>query len=503
MSDWTEKYRPVTLDGVVGNPSAVNTLRSWAKSWSSGTPSKRAVVLMGSPGIGKTTSAEALAREMGWDVVEMNASDQRSAEEIENVALRGSMFDSFGDDGSFGSSAEGKRKLIILDEADNFFGREDRGAVPAVARLIRESRQPVILIVNDFYELSRKSPVIKNDTLQITFKKASPATVAKVLRGIADAEGVEVDEAAMAEIVDNASGDLRAAIRNLQSLALGTDSVTPEMAKGLSPRDVRKDMYALMAAIFRSGDPSEARLTMMKVDADPSDAETWVDGNLPFEYADRGDLVRGYEALCRADLFLSRVHRRQYYRFMAYASDMMSMGVSAAKMTDGHPRDRLRFPAFLNKMSRSKAMRKTKASAALKLAACLHASTDRVSSDIVPYLRVMLSHDPGMRVWIADSARLEPDELAFVMGVSTDSREVKAAFVEIAKMSEDRRIQSQAPKAVSIQAPAYSEPPAKEAMAEPQKGRRKAQKEERPASSAQRSLFDFRGITWIRATRTF
>ena len=517
MSDWTEKYRPRTLDGVVGNPSAVNTLRAWAKSWSSGVPEKRAVVLMGSPGIGKTTSAEALAREMGWDIVEMNASDQRSAEDIEKVALRGSMFDSFSDDGSFGSSSEGRRKLIILDEADNFFGKEDKGAIPAVNKLIRETRQPIILIVNDFYELSRKSPVIKNETLQITFKKASAATAAKVLRAIANSEGVDVDEEAMASIVANASGDMRAAIRNLQSLALGTDVVTPEMAKGISPRDTRKDMYGLMAAIFRSGDPSEARRAIYAVDADAKDVETWVDGNLPFEYLDRGDLVRGYEALCRADTFMGRVFRRQYYRFNAYASDMMSMGVSAAKMTDMQPRERLRFPAYLNKMSRSKAVRKTKADTVLKLAKCLHASTDRVSSDILPYLRIMLSQDPELRLWIVDAAHLEPVELAFVMGVASDSREVKSAFKEVAELSEERRISSQSPKPSVLRPsePAVQKPPenivveeapvVKEVAEKPSKGRRKAQKgdgEPAPLQSGQRSLFDFRGEAWTKPTRT-
>ncbi|MBO4568986.1 MAG: DNA polymerase III subunit delta, partial [Candidatus Methanomethylophilaceae archaeon] len=343
-----------------------------------------------------------------------------------------------------------------------------------------------------------------------------------VLRAIASAEGVEVDEGAMAAIVDNASGDLRAAVRNLQSLALGTDTVTSEMAKDISSRDTRKDMYALMASIFRGGDPSEARLTMIKVDGDPTDVETWVDGNLPFEYTDKGDLVRGYEALCRADVFLERIYRRQYYRFIAYASDMMSMGVSAAKLTDGYPRDRIRFPAFLNKMSRSKAMRKTKASAALKLAQCLHASTDRVSSDIVPYLRVMLSNDPGMRLWLAETARLEPDELAFVMGVSTDSKEVKSVFTEASKLSEDRRILSQIPRsqtspvseAVSPEAsrdvksqpdkPVHVEDVRSEtpgAVSSASKGRGKSRKEDH--ASSQRSLFDFRGVTWTRDTRTF
>mgnify|MGYP001033471261 FL=1 len=99
--DWTEKYRPQTLDQVIGNPTAVNSLRAWARSWEKGTPEVRVAILRGPPGVGKTTSAEALAREMGWSIVEMNASDQRTGKAIEDVALRGSMFETFADDGSF------------------------------------------------------------------------------------------------------------------------------------------------------------------------------------------------------------------------------------------------------------------------------------------------------------------------------------------------------------------------------------------------------------------
>ena len=87
--DWTEKYRPQTLDCVVGNPTAVNSLRAWARSWEKGIPEVRVAVLRGPPGVGKTTSVEALAREMGWSIIEMNASDQRTGKAIEVRDLQG------------------------------------------------------------------------------------------------------------------------------------------------------------------------------------------------------------------------------------------------------------------------------------------------------------------------------------------------------------------------------------------------------------------------------
>ena len=90
--DWTELYRPKSLKDVVGNPKAVKELRDWAMSWEHGPPADKAVVLKGPPGIGKTSTALALARDMGWGVVEMNASDHRNADSIQKIAIRGAVW---------------------------------------------------------------------------------------------------------------------------------------------------------------------------------------------------------------------------------------------------------------------------------------------------------------------------------------------------------------------------------------------------------------------------
>ena len=79
------------------------------------------------------------------------------------------------------------------------------------------------------------------------------------------------------------------------------------MADGLSPRDTRSDIYDLMKAVFLGGDPAEARRRAMEVDEDPGMVLMWIDENMPTECTDTGDLIRGYEKLSRADIFMSRV----------------------------------------------------------------------------------------------------------------------------------------------------------------------------------------------------
>ena len=106
--DWTELYRPQGLAEVVGNPKVIKDLQQWAISWEEGHPEYKAVVLMGPPGVGKTSAALALARDFNWGVVEMNASDQRNAEAIKRVAVRGSRSETFTDEGEFLSSKDGR-----------------------------------------------------------------------------------------------------------------------------------------------------------------------------------------------------------------------------------------------------------------------------------------------------------------------------------------------------------------------------------------------------------
>ncbi len=436
--DWTELYRPNNLDEVVGNPKAVASLRQWADAWSAGKPTKKAAVLIGTPGVGKTSAALALAREYGWDAVEMNASDQRNADAVKAIALRGALTQTFTDSGEFLSTLAGDLKLIILDEADNLSGKEDRGGVPALVEVVRNTKQPVILIVNDWYALSRKSSVLKSETEQIKFTSIKSVTIRGLLRKIAKDRGIIISDRALELLAENANGDMRSAIRDLQAVATGKTEVKDLDATSVSYREVEKTMYNVLDDILKSKDADRARRSLAEVDEPPDTKLLWIEENLPIAYRDHLDLYRGMKAVANADKYLGRVYRRQYFGFWSYAGDFLSYGVCAAKTREMHGFLRYNFPQYLMKMSRSKGVRAVQNSVCAKLGEAVHMSARQVKQDILPYYSRIYKSDPEFALKTSLDLELEQEEIAYILGEKIDAAAVKRIMKEMAPPAEEK-----------------------------------------------------------------
>ncbi|HEX2022812.1 MAG TPA: replication factor C large subunit [Candidatus Thermoplasmatota archaeon] len=428
--DWTEKHRPQSLDDLVGNSKAIEELRAWAEAWKEGVPEERAVVLAGDPGVGKTSAAYALARDMGWGVIEMNASDQRNEEVIRRIAGSGARNRAFGADGSFGQG--GGRQLVILDEADNLFGREDRGGLKAIVETIREARQPIVLIANDLYELQRRSSALKSLARTIKFTRVHSNSIPPALRRIAKREGVELEIGVDKAIAERAGGDLRSAVNDLQALATGRTVVTLQDVEALGRRDTTGDVWDLLGKVFYGADANAARKATWDLDETPEDLALWIDENLPVMYTDRADLVAGYRALSKASVFLGRVQRRQQYGLWSYASELMTAGVAVAK--HGRPAGaRFQFPSWLRRLSTSKAVRETRDATAAKVGDVVHTSKARARQDMFPYLKALMKEDERFAAWLTWRCGFEPEELAFLLEEKPASARVKRIMESAAR----------------------------------------------------------------------
>ena len=432
MVDWTERYRPTTLTAIRGNDSARDALREWATTWDD---HRQAVILHGSPGVGKTSAAHALAGDMGWPVMELNASDKRAAADIERIAgsaaRNATLSGSAGreDAQTLGTSG---RQLLILDEADNFHGNADRGGSRAVTRLVKEAEQPVVLVANEFYEMSRS---LRNACETIEFRDVSARSIVPVLRDICRKEGIEYDDEALDAIAAATSGDLRSAINDLQAIAEETGRLT-EADVVTGERDRTEGIFDFLDALIKEEDAEGALRAAYAVDETPDDLINWIEDNVPKDY-EGAELADAYAAIANADRWLGRVRATQNYRFWRYATNNMSAGVAASRAKPKGGWTRYGPPSFWSKLGRSRGRRETRDSIAARIADREGTSVATARREVLPYLSAMTHHcrDRELTVRMTAAYDLDVAEVSFVTGSGKDTKKVES----IVEKAADRR----------------------------------------------------------------
>ena len=415
--EWAEKYRPQTLKDIVGNRKAVQDLRTWAEKWLSGTPERRAVILHGPAGVGKTSTAHALARDLSWEVIELNASDQRTASVIERVA---------------GSAASmntlfGEKRLIILDEADNLHGTADRGGMRAIAGIIKSTFQPIVLIANDVYGLT---PTIRNLCLEIKFGSVQSRSMIPALKKVCESEGVLCSQDAVQQIAEGAGGDLRSAINDLQAAASGRETLEVEDIS-TSGRDVKENIFKAMQRIFKSTDCKKALEAARGLDESPEDLVHWIDENLPVQYASKDgnleDIRTGFSYLSKADLYLGRVKKRQNYSMWRYASMLMVCGTAISKTRPYPGFIKYQPPSLWRRMGQIRSKRDLRDNIASKIGEHSFESMRYSRNNLLELYSRMLK-DEKTAIEITAELGLELEELVYLSGSTKASKKLQKIY---------------------------------------------------------------------------
>ncbi|MDN7024200.1 replication factor C large subunit [Methanoculleus sp. FWC-SCC1] len=420
-TDWTEKYRPCSLGDIVGNTSAVRQMYEWAKTW---TPQSKPLVLYGKPGIGKTSSAYALANDMNWEVVELNASDQRTKQVIDRIA---------GSSSTTGSLSGAQRKVIILDEADNLHAHADRGGARAIVDIIAHSRQPIILIANDYYGLAKE---LKKVTEPVQFRALQARSIAPRLRYICSAEGIACPEEVLAAIAERAGGDMRAAVNMLHAAAIGRETLQAgDIHTG--EKDERSTIFDLVAAVFgKRGDEALLKVSY-DVEDTPDTIEQWIEGNLQ-HMPDFASRARGYDSISRADEYIGRTYRRQYYTLWRYATALMLLGVADA--AGGHGiHGRITSPERWGKMSRSRRQKAIRTELLRKLSRETHTPQSTLREEFFTAITLLVEQDPARAVREFD---LDADELTLFLHDKAAAAKVVREVAKEAKAAEKKETAS-------------------------------------------------------------
>ncbi len=401
MLSWVEKYRPKSLKDVVGNDKVKEKLKTWIESYLKGEKPKP-ILLVGPPGCGKTTLAYALANDYGFEVIELNASDKRNSSAIKKVVGHAAT----------SSSVFGKKFLIVLDEVDGISGKEDAGGVSELIKVIKKAKNPIILTANDAYATSIRSLLPYVDIVQLN--PVPTTAVYKVLKKIAEKEGLDVDDKTLKMIAQHSAGDLRSAINDLEALALSGD-LSYESVQKLPDRRREANIFDALRIILKTTHYGIATTALMNVDETPDVVIEWIAENVPKEYEKPEEVARAFEYLSKADRYLGRVMRRQNYGFWKYATTLMTAGVALSKDEKYRKWTPYSYPKIFRLLTKTKAEREILGKILKKIGEKTHTSSKRARFDL-QMLKILAKENPEVAADLVDYFEIKEDELKVLVG---------------------------------------------------------------------------------------
>ncbi len=252
---WVEKYRPMALDEIINQREIVNALRNFLSD-----PDEIPHLLFSGPaGVGKTTTALCLAKELlgeSWhtDTLELNASDERGIKMVRERVKEFAAVMKLPTD----KAKKKMFRIIILDEADEMTS----DAQTALRRIIEDSSRTTRFIIICNY-LSQIIEPIQSRCAVFKFRRLSKEDVSDDLRSICERQGLKFEEKAFSTIYDATLGDLRHSINILQAAAgMGSVSSSNVISSiGLSGKARVKEIIKLALA----GKFQDARIRLFEL----------------------------------------------------------------------------------------------------------------------------------------------------------------------------------------------------------------------------------------------
>lgn len=361
--DLLDKYRPESFEGFIGNKKAIEEITS--------TLGKKPVLVHGPPGTGKTLSAYLLSKKLDLEIYEINASDYRDLESLQKVLLISKQYSIFG-----------KKRLILIDEIDGL-AVQDRGAGRELAKIFKESKNPIILTANDPYEPKLRN--IKSYCKLVPFTKINYLSIANYLKEICKKERIEFQDITLKNIAQRCNGDIRCAVLDLESLISDKKILPSEL---LSPRDFEENIFNSVKIVLKTKKVDVAKDVMRNLDRNPEDFFWWIEENVCREYKDY-DLKNALEYLSLADIIRRRITKRQDWILFRYYVDFISIGVALSKKQPYFKYVPYAFPTFISRMGAMKAKRAEIDEKVEKLQEHMKCSKARIREEL-PYLKQFL-----------------------------------------------------------------------------------------------------------------
>lgn len=313
---WSELYRPMKVQQMVGNEGARLAAVKWLSGWVDGS---RPLLLIGPPGIGKTTLVHTLSLQFNYDLIELNASDNRNKIGIETRILP-----MFRNEGLFG-----RKLLLFLDEVDGLSGREDTGGIDSLINIMKEPTIPVIMAANTkntkIKDLAKICKVIELNSIP-------PRLLMIFLDNVLKEENKQLSLDDKVSVVNNSKGDIRSMLNNAQSKCAGYNSTRSDTFE--------IDIAEAINGYFSMSEFEEAENFLSQADAaylDPrfgmsaeerrKDMINALFSSIVSSPIDLEGLAEALNVLSKIDVIVGRMAQNRYWRLMKYLDVMIAYGL--------------------------------------------------------------------------------------------------------------------------------------------------------------------------------
>ena len=380
-----EKYKPKSINDLLIKKENINQIKKFVLE-------RKPVIVSGPVGCGKTIIAHLLAKDINYEIMEINASDDRNKNKIENI-LEPAIKE---------ASLFAKGRLILIDDIEALSGTRDRGGIPALTSILSNAKWPILLTTTD-PTLQKLSPIRKKTAL-VELEVIDNNILFSHLAEILNKEKIIYDPKILEQIVLKSKGDIRAALNDLQA---SIKEGVLDIIEGLGEREKIQTISTALSLIFRGGDFKKVISAFN--DADLDEAMLWLDENIPREFSKKDEIFRAYINLSKADIFNKRIKRRQYWRFLVYKNFFMTVGISLAGdsstlATSAFKRSTRPLKYFL---ANQKNIRKKEI--ARKIAEKTHTSTSKVIKNVMPFIQKIYQNNNKI-----DDLELTQEEIEYL-----------------------------------------------------------------------------------------
>ncbi|MEM3517765.1 MAG: AAA family ATPase [Nitrososphaerales archaeon] len=370
---WVEKYRPKSVEEMVGNEESRVEFFNWLKNWKKGS---KPALLLGPPGTGKTTLVHLVANKLGYNTIELNASDVRTKEKMMQI-----LGPSLGSKGLFGENL-----LIFLDEVDGMYDRQDRGGIEFVEELIEKSIVPIAMAAN--LEDDKKIIKLIKKSKLFRFTRIPPRLVEIYVDNILKKENIRLSKETIRLIVRESKGDMRAAINTAQSLS---GLSIEEISNIVSSRDLNYSLRECFESFFNAKSQEEAYEALRNCNIMPRDKIRLVFASIMNSNLSDDLLIKALEKIGEADEIVKMMEKTQEWRLLRYFDRILAYSIfnTIPKGIVSYSEEDMPWDLKIRMWNESRALRDF----SKRLSNFFHTSSKEVLSIYLPYLLLILSKD--------------------------------------------------------------------------------------------------------------